>query len=473
MERNLSFEQFDLRSTFWDLLKNIWVILLAVIAAYFGVTGVYQLQYVPEYTSTATLAVTMRGNNGGSYSSLSMTSEMAGVFSEVFQSEALREKIAQEMGVDSIQGDISISLISETNLMVLQVTSDTPRNAYEIILSALNNYDTVSDYLFSNAKLDTVSAPNVPYGPSNPMNVSRMRKLGMLAAGAVAALAIILLSFFRFTVKKKKLAAKMLDGRILGCIPYTRKYHTLRELFRRSRRRKGLLISTVTLGMPFIESVKRVATSLERQLRRKEEKVLLITSAEENEGKSSVASNLALAMADKGMRVILIDGDLKKPSLHKIFHRRLSNGPSVSDFVLKGMPLEEVLTRQQENLEIVFQYHGMENSAPVLSGDSFAQLVAQCRARADFVIIDSTPMNVAADAEILSQYADAAAITVRQDWAEVGVINDVADALRQSKADFAGYILNAFHQDYPWQSGSYGYYGYYGHYEHLRKTAGE
>ena len=102
MERNL--EQFDLRSTCVDLLKNIWVILLAVIAAYFGVTGFYQLQYVPEYTSTATLAVTMRGNNGGAYSSLSTTTEMASVFSEVFQSDALRSKIAQEMGVDSIEG---------------------------------------------------------------------------------------------------------------------------------------------------------------------------------------------------------------------------------------------------------------------------------------------------------------------------------------------------------------------------------
>ncbi len=471
MERSL--EQFDLRSTFWDLVKNIWVIVLAVVAAYFGVTGLYQLQYVPEYTSTATLAVTMRGNNGGSYSSLSMTSEMASVFSEVFQSEALRSKIADEMGVDSIEGEISISLITETNLMVLRVTSDTPRNAYEIILSALNNYDTVSDYLFSNAKLDTVSAPNVPYGPSNPMNVSRMQKIGMLAAGGVVALAIIVLSFMRFTVKKRKLAGKMLDGRILGCIPYTRKYYTLREFFRRNRRKKGLLISTVTLGMPFIESVKRAATSIERQLRRKNQSVLLVTSAEENEGKSSLAANLALAMADKGLRVILIDGDLKKPSLHKIFHRRRSTGPSVSDCVLKGLALQDALTAVQEGLFVLFQYHEVGNSGAVLSNEGFAELVEQCRSMADFVIIDSTPMNVAADAEILAQYTDAAVITVRQDWAEVGVINDVADAIRQSKADFTGYVLNAFHPDYPWQGSGYGYYGSYGNYEHLRKTTQE
>lgn len=469
MERNL--EQFDLRSTFWDLVKNIWVILLAVIAAYFGVTGVYELRYVPEYTSTATLAVTMRGNNGGSYSSLSMTTEMASVFSEVFQSEALRSKIAEEMGVDSIEGDISISLISETNLMVLRVTSDTPRNAYEIILSALNNYDTVSDYLFSNAKLDTVSAPNVPYGPSNPMNVDRVRKIGMLAAGGVVAAAIIVLSFLRFTVKKRRLASKMLDGRILGSIPYTRKYHTLGELFHQRKRKKGLLISSVTLGMPFIESVKRIATTIQRQLHRKNEKVLLITSAEENEGKSSLAANLALAMAEKGVRVVLIDGDLKKPALHKLFHRRSSASASLSDCILKEIPLENALIQERDNLWVLYQYEGISNSSTVFSHPGFERILQQCRAAADLIILDSTPMNVAADAEIAANYADAALVTVRQDWAEVGVINDVADAIRHSKVDFLGYVLNAFHQDYPWQNSSYGYYGYYGQYEHLRKTA--
>lgn len=472
MERNL--EQFDLRSTCVDLLKNIWVILLAVIAAYFGVTGFYQLQYVPEYTSTATLAVTMRGNNGGAYSSLSTTTEMASVFSEVFQSDALRSKIAQEMDVDSIEGEISISLISETNLMVLQVTSNTPRNAYEIILSALNNYDTVSDYLFSNASLDTVSAPNVPYGPSNPMNVSRVRKIGMLAAGAVVAAAIIILSFLRFTVKKKKLASKMLDGRILGCVPYTRKYHTLGELLRRSKKKKGLLITSVTLGMPFIESIKRIATSIERHLRRKNEKVLLVTSAEENEGKSSLAANLALAMAEKGLSVILVDGDLKKPALHKLFHHYHNKSTSVSDCVQKGTALQEALVPVGENLSILYQYEGIANSSAVLSHPGFGEMVQLCKSMADIVILDSTPMDVAADAEILAQYADAAVVAVRQDWAEVGVINDVADVIRQSKVDFVGYVLNAFHQDYPWQSGSsYGYHGYYGQYEHLRKAAEE
>lgn len=466
MERNL--EQFDLRSTCVDLLKNIWVILLAVIAAYFGVTGFYQLQYVPEYTSTATLAVTMRGNNGGTYSSLSTTTEMASVFSEVFQSDALRSKIAQEMEEDSIEGEISISLISQTNLMVLQVISNTPRNAYEIILSALNNYDTVSDYLFSNAALDIVSAPNVPYSPSNPMNINRVRNMGMLAAGAIVALAIIIISFLRFTVKKKKLANKMLDGRILGCVPYTRKYHTLRELFRRGTKKKGLLITSVTLGMPFIESIKRIATSIERHLHRKNEKVLLVTSAEENEGKSSLAANLALAIAEKGLRVILVDGDLKKPALHKLFHHHWSKYPSVSDCVQKDILIKDALVKEKDNLFILYQYESVVNSSAVLSHPSYSKMIQQCRSIADVVILDSTPMNVAADAEILAQYSDAAIVTVRQDWAEVGVINDIADAIRQSKADFVGYVLNAFHQDSPWRAGSYSYHGYYGQYEHQR-----
>ena len=146
-----SMEDFDLRSICKDILKNLWVIVLAGLAIYYGLTGIFSLQYEPQYTSTATLAVTMRGNNGGSYSSLYLTKDMAGIFSEVFKSEALRERIAEDMGVDTIEGTINIALVEETNLMNLTVTSNTSRNAYQIIQSALENYDTVSDYLFSNA----------------------------------------------------------------------------------------------------------------------------------------------------------------------------------------------------------------------------------------------------------------------------------------------------------------------------------
>ena len=93
------------------------------------------LTYTPQYTSSATVVVTAR-NEYSTYSSLSMANEMAGVFSEVFQSDALREKILEDTG-ETIQGTITCSAIEETNLLVLNASSPDPRQAYLLINSAL------------------------------------------------------------------------------------------------------------------------------------------------------------------------------------------------------------------------------------------------------------------------------------------------------------------------------------------------
>ena len=201
--KEFNLDEISLRSVCVDVVKNLWVIVLAAVAAWFAVTGVEKLIYVPEYTATATLAVSAKGSSSNAYTSLSMTSQMAGVFSEVFSSNVLRERIAEDMGVDSIQGEITTSIIEETNLITLQVTSENPRETYLIISSALDNYDTVSDYLFSNAVLRIVQEPSVPYSPSNVMNISRIRKLGMLGAAGGVGASLVPLSPLRFIVKAR------------------------------------------------------------------------------------------------------------------------------------------------------------------------------------------------------------------------------------------------------------------------------
>lgn len=466
-----SLDDLDLRSICKDILINIWVIILAAAAAYFGITGYYSLQYVPEYTSGATLAVTMRGNNGGNYSSLYMTKEMAGIFSEVFQSEALRGKIADDLGMDSIEGTISIQLIEETNLMNLNVVSDSPQNAYKIILSALDNYETVSDYLFSNAKLDMLKEPSIPYGPSNPQNISRIRKLGMLGAAGLTGGLIALLSFLRPTVKNPKNAKRQLDGRILGTIPFIRKYRTkkewIRELFH-LKLNQSVLISSNMLGFPFVESIKKIATTIEHHLRRHNWKVLLINSVDENEGKSSVAANLAIVLAQKGYRVLLIDCDLKKPALYKILEQKKFSSSSVSDYLTGKCSFDDIVIQEVFGVSVAYQYEGIANSNILLSDKKLPYLLEEMKKRFDYILLDTPPMAVSVDSEILFQYTDSVAFVVREDWVDIGTINDATETIRESNCDFSGFILNAFHRSFSWQgmeSVPYGYTGVHGYKE--------
>ena len=146
-DREFRLDEISPRAIGKDIIRNLWVILALVLAAALAVLGAEKLLYVPRYTSSAILAVNTTSNSSA-YSSLSLTSQMAGVISEIFGSEVLQNRICEQMGVDQIDGEISAAVMEDTNLIRLEVTSSNPRQAYLIISSAMDNYNSVSDYLF-------------------------------------------------------------------------------------------------------------------------------------------------------------------------------------------------------------------------------------------------------------------------------------------------------------------------------------
>ncbi|MBM6744356.1 polysaccharide biosynthesis tyrosine autokinase [Drancourtella massiliensis] len=457
--REFRLDEISILCIIRDLLKNIWVILLAAAAGWFAVTGVMSFLYVPEFTAQATMAVSARGGSNA-YSSLSLTNQMAGVFSEVFDSNVLKEKIAEELGEDSINETIQATVIEETNLITLQVTSENPRRAYQVIQSAIRNYDEVSDYLFSNAMLRIVQEPSVPYAPSNAMNSSRYQKLAILAGAVGSGGLIVLLSILRFTVKTREGAKRNLDGRILELIPYERKNKTVRGALRKLN--KSILISSKLVSMPFGEAVRKTATRIDHHMRRRDQKVLMVTSVAENEGKSSVAANLALALAEKGRRVMLIDVDLKKPALYKVFEKKEENRKYLSDYLDKKAEIKDVLIyEKKEKIYTVFQEKSIHNAARYLDSMEMKALIDAGRKKMDYIILDTPPMSVSSDAELMLKMADNAVLIVRQDWTDVRAANDASDTIRQAGVDFTGFILNAFLKEQLWSSlREHSYYGY-------------
>lgn len=455
MEFQLS--DIDIRSIIADLIKNIWVIILAILAVRMGVSGYYSLTYVPEYTSTATLAVTAKGSSSNVYSSLTTAMNMADVFSEVFQSDALKKLIEEDIGESNIEGTINSSIISQTNLITLTVTSDTPAHAYQMIQSALNNYANVSDYLFSNASLQMVREPNVPYGPSNYVNYSRIEKLGTLAAFGLSAGVIVLFSVLRPTVKRKGTARRQLDGRVLGSIPFEKKYKSIKEYLHKPK--KSVLISSRLLSMPFTESNRKLATLIERHMARHQQKVLLVCSVSENEGKSSLASNIAIALAQRHKKVLLIDCDLRKPALHRVFDIQKEVKYALTEYLNGQADFDQVKFNVQDGLDVVCQIKGVNNTTKYILSDKMSEFIKKCREEYDLIILDTPPMGVGADVEAILNYADTSIMAVRQDWSEIGAINDFSDVLKQNDKEFMGFVLNAFHESVLVEK-SYGQYPY-------------
>ncbi len=439
-----------------ELMRYAWMILLAAATVWLGAAGIGRLSYVPQYTASATLVVSTKGGTGV-YSSLAMSSQMANVFSDVFQSEALRKYIAEDIG-EEVNGVITCEQIQETNLLVLQVVAETPREAYLFLHSALEHYKEVSGYVFANAGLEIVQEPSVPEEPSNQSLLWELRNIVAVLGAVLMAGVIFIFYLLRYTVKNSASAARQLDGSVRGVIPYEKR----RVRKGRKKKREAPLLNSPLVSMKYAEASRRAEAGVEYHMRKRRQKVLLVTSVSENEGKSTVAANLAIALAEKHRKVLLIDGDFRKPAQYKIFGRKKSKIPSLRKVLLGKASWKEAIVRNKKSgVWELFLYRPLSNLSEILNSDRLDELLKNCRKEMDYIIIDSSPTSVATDAEVWMQLADTVLLVVRQDWSDVRIINDTVDLIWQSSGDFAGFVLNAFHEEHSRSCQKYGY-GEYG-----------
>ena len=214
MNRELfRFDEISIRGLVMDLLHNAWMILAAGLSLWLLATGWHNLTYQPEYTSSATLVVTLKGESN-TYSSLSMASQMADVFSQVFQSDALRTGSWRIRGRGECADQLYAGHGDEPD--ILDVSSPDPRQAYLFINSALKNYEDVAGDVFSNSALQIVQVPGGAGSASNTSwAISHRYMLALLAMAGMAGV-ICLFYLIRFTVKTPAAASRQLDGKVRG-----------------------------------------------------------------------------------------------------------------------------------------------------------------------------------------------------------------------------------------------------------------
>ena len=381
--REIRLRDFSLYCVLRDLVLNVWVIVLCALtfgnAADLFFTNVYQ----NEYTSSVTLYVSMRDSTGTSYVNLSNACDMAEILSEVFESDIMREKTAQAMGYDQLPATISAEVPKNVNLLTVSATADTPMLAYQVAVAVMENHGQVSDYVFSNAVLDVLSQPELPAGPSNYVSFDQMIAYARYIGAAVAVLVILAFALLRDTVMTKAAVEDKLDAELFGVLPRERKNRTLKTFLLRTNR--VLLITNPAMGFQYVESVRRIATRILHNARLKGNKVYLITSARENEGKSTVSANMALALAQSGKKVVLIDCDMRKPALYKIFDIKPKSFGELSD-VLKGVKTaEDIAVNHSSGITLLLSQKNHHNAIERLGMDAMRQVIEWCRANYDIV----------------------------------------------------------------------------------------
>ena len=123
----------DFSAIFHDILKNIWVaVLVGLSAAFLAYTAAW-ITYAPEYVSRTTFVVSARESSTGAYANLSQTQRLAESFKTVLDSQVLKKKVADQLGMDTFAGEVSVSIVPETNLLTVSVTAGSPTDAFRLL----------------------------------------------------------------------------------------------------------------------------------------------------------------------------------------------------------------------------------------------------------------------------------------------------------------------------------------------------
>lgn len=418
-----------------DLLSHFVILMMAALIGLMGAFSFTKMNYHPQYASSATFVAEVK-NASSTYAGLTSATKLAAIFKDVMQSDILRQRAAAYMESSSFPGTVRTQVVDATNLFVVTVTSSSPENAFRGMKAVIEVCPEVSEYLFENAVMNVISVPKAPTEPSNAPPYAKNMILGMLVCLLLTGGCITLLSIFRDTIKSERDIRVKLDTTLYGTVVHEKK--------KTSKKKSSILLTSRTVSAAFRQSFQRIRIKTEYMARKKGYKVFMVTSAGENEGKSTIAANMALSLAQKGKSVLLMDADLRKPAVVKAFDKQSSfNGKEFGEYLLGRETLEDTLFYDKATgLYMLLGTKNYDASPEMLSSEAMKQVLKMARSELDYVIIDTAPMLLTSDAETLAEYVDASLLVIREDVIRTRDLNDLINILNRSGSELLGCIYN-------------------------------
>lgn len=426
------------------LIRNSWTILVAALVFYLGTTLALDWFYVPEYQATMTYAVNSKTTSYVSSGNLTSTREVAAVLTDLLETDVMDEGIRNyDPRLEDFEGVIVAGQLGDSNFIQVSATAPTPEQAFLALDALTEVFPQVAGFISGKNVLNVLQNPTVSAFPSNMVDVDQTSRMAAIFGAILMAVLLCYLSIQSETIQTRTGARHLLDAPILASIPHEQKNRTLKTILKRTNRQVQVFAPTTSFA--YTEQISAVCSQLEHEAQARGRKVFAICGVGESEGKSTVSANVASALALKGHNVALVDCDLRKPAMNRFFGgvyssemplNRLLARPYSRDNLLQCMVRNEAL-----GLYMLFPQSSDSRSTELVSGETMDHLVEQLRVF-DFVILDSPPMGMFPDAEVLADKADASVLVVRQDYTAACDVNDAIDALRQYKAAFLGCVLN-------------------------------
>jgi capsular exopolysaccharide synthesis family protein len=361
-------------------------------------------------------------------------------------------------------------LISDTAQQILHGNMlrrdvELTRELYDTLLQRLGQAGVSSTLIAPNARvIDAAEIPSKPIRPNVPRNLSMGFGLGLSLAFGV----VLLLDLLQITFKSAADVEEYLRVPLLGIIPAIASRRgaatnaalpDLRSRQNRGRRRDDGWFRLDRDGVDCFEmneALRNLRTSLLFSLGTDRSHSLLFTSAVPGEGKTTTSSNLSIALAQLGRRVLLIDADLRRPRVHRYFSGR--NDAGLTTYLLgKASWRTVVFPSDVPSLDVISSGGIPQQPVELLSSDPMRDLIREALADYDFVVVDSPILVNMADSRVLASYVDGVVLIVKSGATPRKLVRDACKSLWNVQGKILGVVLNHFDRKDEQYSYAYSY----------------
>jgi capsular exopolysaccharide synthesis family protein len=334
---------------------------------------------------------------------------------------------------------------------ILKQEADSNRQLYDGLLEKLKEASLAAGLSSSNIRIvDEARIPHIPARPNVPRNMLLAVLLG-LAGGIAGAL---LLEAADNTVRTPD-QAQALGLPVMASIPLKADLGGAKSLGARfwgaprtGSRGTAALVTSLDPHSEVSEAYRALRTSILLSGAGQPPQVVVFTSALPEDGKTMTSANTAFVMAEQGKRVLLVDADLRRPSIHEVFGLQLEVG--LSNVLSGGAKWKNAVQSTAEaNLFVLPSGPLPPRPSELLGSTSMQDLIREWRNEYDHIIIDTPPMLSVTDAVLLAVQADMVALVVRSGWTTMGALRNARDLMQNLKAPLRGIVLNAVDLESP------------------------
>lgn len=463
-EQMIEVEKIDLMriiNNMWKGAKRYWLILLVVMALLGGMFGFKEYYYyTPMYSASATFTISTDASSlytSTSYLNTRTASQIVKTFPYILNSGLLQKKVAEELGTESMPGIITTETLGSTNMITIVANAKEPQHAYDMLQAVIKYYPEVAEPVIGDVQMNLLDMTDVPESPSNPFSIAGDVIQGAFLGALLCGAALLLYAFTRSTIYEEEDFKKMLNLDCICAIPQIVFKRRSKEGFR-----KDISIYNKKISQTFLEAIRVLRARIEKDAKKNDLQVFLVTSAAPGEGKSTIAANIAMALAMRGSKVALVDGDLRNPSVRERLYMPEA-GPGLYEYLSGRVSLKEVLLwNETYKIHVIPGGESIENGSELIDSPRMLEMLKQLKEQVEYIILDTAPVGVLTDTAVLAEMADAALFVVKQDYANRSAILEGIDQLAESKIYISGCILNGAQAGI----GGYGYrqYRYYNKY---------